>query len=388
MKKLLGLATLSLVLLLVLAPSAMAAEFIGSSRHGDTVTLSNGETHRNLYIGGGSVFVNSDTQGDLYAAAGTIIVEKPVEQDVVIAGGTITLNGPIGGDVRILGGEVTINNAVGGDIVMAGGMLRLTEKGTVHGDLLGAGGEFVLDALVTGNVKINADFVQLNSVIGGDANVTAVKSLKLGAKANIPNKLTYHSRQDLTKEDGAHVGTFDFQPMKGGGRMGHLAASVFAMSFIIKVIGLILAGLLLMKLFPRTSRASIDAMHQNKWINVGIGLATLIVGPVIFVLLLISFVGMYIAFMWLFVWLLMLLVATLVACIYVGAWINKALSKKETLFYDWQALVMGVVVIGLIMLVPFIGGLLFFILLMMAFGGIIRQFYAHIKREQSQSLTV
>jgi hypothetical protein len=44
------------------------------------------------------------------------------------------------------------------------------------------------------------------------------------------------------------------------------------------------------------------------------------------------------------------------------------------------------------MLVPFIGGLIFLILLLMAFGGIIRQFYSRMQSEQhtgnQQSLTI
>ena len=60
----------------------------------------------------------------------------------------------------------------------------------------------------------------------------------------------------------------------------------------------------------------------------------------------------------------------------------KLLTKKDEMKYDWQSLVIGVVALGILMIIPVIGGLIFFILMLMAFGGIIRQLYDFIKSEQ------
>jgi hypothetical protein len=383
MKKLLSIVMACAALTIVLAPTTFAAEFIHPTGDSGNVTLSNGESHKNVYLAGGNVFINSNIAGDLYAAAGNIIVEAPVDQDVVIAGGTITLNNTIGGDVRMLGGDVTINNAVGGDIVMVGGTLHLTEKSTVNGDLMAVGGEFNIDGHVTGQVKIDGGNVRLNSAIAGNVDITA-ESLTLDSKANVTNTLLYHGIKEPTRIEGSQVGTLDFQKMeqRRGGHPGRALAGLFTMVFVIKIIGLILAGILLMKLFPRTSSNAAESMQRGMWGNLGIGFLALIVGPIIFIMLLITFVGMYIAFLILFAWLIMLLVATLVACVFVGAWLIRTLTSKQTMTYDWQALVIGVVAIGVVMLVPFIGGVIFFVLMLMAFGGIIRQFYGSVKSEQ------
>jgi hypothetical protein len=385
MKKILGLAAAGMMLMFVIAPSASAAEFIRPDSSGGTVTLSNGETHKNVYVAGGSVFINSNISGDLYAAAGTVIVEAPVAGDVVILGGTLTINGAVSGDVRILGGDVTINNAVGGDVVMATGTLHLTEKSTVGGDLMAVGGTFDLDGPVTGQVKINGGDVRLNSVIAGNADITASNSLTLDSKANVPNTLLYHGANEAVHKDGSTVGNLDFQKIaeNRGGRAGHFLAGLFTIVFVIKVIGLILAGLLLIKLFPRTSRAAVDSMHQHIWSNLGIGLVALIVGPILFVILLITFVGIYIALILLCAWLIVLWFAALVASIYVGAWIIMKLSKKNVMIYDWQALAIGVVAIGIISIIPVIGILVVLIFILMAFGGIIRQLHTKIKGEQN-----
>lgn len=394
MKKLLTLAAASLVMMLFLAPTAFAAEFIAPDKESGNITLSSGETHKNVYIAGGSIFINSNITGDLYGAGGTIIVEGNVEQDVVLAGGTITINGQVGGDVRVAGGNIIINGAVAGDVIMGGGTLHLTEKATVNGDLVAGAGETTVDATVVGAVKIAGGTVTLNSSLPGKIDVMADQSFTIGSKAIITNVITYKGPQEAVVQDGAQIASIDFQKLEPnkGGRVGHMFAALFTIAFVIKVIGLVLAGLLLMKLFPRTSTAAVESMQRSMWANLGIGFLGLIVAPIAFVILLMTFVGMYIAFMVMLVWLIMLLVAALVACVFAGAWIVKTLTKKETMTYDWQALLIGVVALAIIMLVPFIGGLLFFILMLMAFGGIIRQFYGHIQSEQNsgaqQSLTM
>ncbi len=388
MKKLLSLAAVGVAMTLFIAPTAFAAEFIAPKDENQNITLSKGETHKNVYIAGGSVFVNSDVSGDLYGAGGTIMVEGNVEQDAVVAGGTVIVNGSVGGDIRVAGGEVTINGAVAGDVIVGGGTVRFTEKASVQGDLAVGAGDLTLDATVAGSVKIGGGMVRINSSLPGDVKVMADEKFTIGSKAIIPKTISYKGSQEAVVEDGAQVGTIDFQKVEAHkkGALNGMMFAIFSITFVIKALGLILAGLLLMKLFPRTAKESVDSMRQGMWLNAGIGLIGLIVGPIAVILLLVTLFGMYIAGLFFFAWLIMLILAILVACVFTGAWIVMRLTKKESLVYDWQALVIGVVAIAILTLVPVIGGLAFFILLMMAFGGIIRQFYSRIKSEQGGAI--
>lgn len=384
MKKILSIVGLSLALLAIAVPSVFAAEFIAPDKDSGNVTLSNSETHKNVYIAGGTIFINSNITGDLYGAGGTVTVEGTVEQDAVLAGGTITLNGQVGGDVRVAGGNITINTPIGGDILIAGGTVHLTEKASVAGDLVVTGGELTIDAPVTGAVKIDGGTVRINSSLAGKVSVLASRSFTVGSKAVIPSAITYKGVTEPVVQDGAQISKIDYQKIEThrGGRAGRMLAGLFTIVFVLKVVALILAGILLMKLFPRTSREAVLSMQRGMWTNLGIGFLALIVGPIAFFILLVIFLGFYIAMLLLFTWLIMLLVAILVASMFVGGWIIKVLTKKGEMRYDWQSLVIGVVVIGILFIVPIIGGLISIILLLMAFGGIIRQFHSRIKSEQ------
>lgn len=386
MKKFILVSGIFAAISLMLAPMAFAAEFIQADKDSGNVTLSATETHHNAYVAGSSVFINSNTTGDLYAAGGTLTVEGSVEQDLVIAGGTISINGPVGGDIRMAGGNLTINNSVKGDVLVAGGSVRLTENSSVGGDLVVAGGQVIIDGPVTGNVRINGGSVTINNKMDGLVKVVAGQDFILGSKAEVANTISYKGQNDAQIAEGAQITKIDFEKVTppAGGQAGHAIAAIFTIIFIIKVIGLILAGLLLMKLFPRSSQEVLARMHDNIWINLGIGAIGLIVVPFVSIILFITFIGFYIGIIAMLLWVLMLVLAVIVAAVYIGSWIIKLLTKKTSLTYDWQALVIGMVVVGVITVIPIIGPLALFILLLMAFGALIREKYSRIKSEQQQ----
>ncbi|QQS23254.1 hypothetical protein IPM19_01665 [bacterium] len=389
MKKLIGFALAGFAVFALVAPLALtanAAEFISASDDSGNVTLSQGDTHHNAYVAGASVFVNSAVTGDLYAAGGTITVENTIEQDAVVAGGTVILNSSVGGDVRVAGGTLTINGPVAGDLIVAGGVVTVTEKATVGGDLIVAGGQITLDGSVAGKAMINGGAVIVNSAITGPLRVTASESLMFGAKANVAQKISHKGIKEATVNEAATVGEIEFTQMKShNNKAGAAIAAIFTIGFVVKLLAAILAGLLLMKLLPLSSRRAVAKISDNPWANLGIGVLVLFVGPVAVIFTLITFVGMYLAIIAFLVWLLALVLASLSSGVFVGSWIVQKLTKKTEMAFDWQALAIGVVALAVIKFIPIIGWLFVFVVLLMAFGAMMRMLVGHIKHEQSHA---
>lgn len=385
MNKLIGFAMASAAVLTMLAPSALAAEFVAPDKDSGNLTLSSGDKHHNAYVAGGNVFLNSDVTGDLFAAGGTIISEGSVEQDFFVAGGTVTINGKVGGDVRVAGGTLTINSAIGGDLIIAGGTVHLTEKASVGGDLALAGGDVTIDSPIAGSAKIAGGSVTLNSKVGGDVKVMADTSFTVGPKAEVKNPIAYQGVAAATVSEGAQIGTIDFTMLKDqrGGRAGRAFAAVFTMVFVIKVIGLVLSGLLLMKLFPRTTKNAIAKISDKPWVNLGIGFLALIVAPIAMIVILITFVGFYISALAFLAYGMLLILAALVTCLFTGTWVVKQLTKRPEITIDWQALLIGTVVVGVVSIIPFIGMLAVFVTVVLVFGALIRMVAGHSKSEQA-----
>lgn len=380
-----------LALALVWAPvsNSFGAEFVVPDESGN-VTISATETHKNLYVAGGNVLVNNPTTGDLVVAGGNITVEGAVEGDLFVAGGSIYINGAVGGDIRVAGGEITINNTVGGDVVMAGGTLSLTEKATVAGDVFIAGGEVSISGPVAGKLGIEAGMVTINSAIAGQVRIGANEKLTLGEKAGFGADAKYKSWQEAEVRQGAQVGSLQYEKIerRDAGRAGAVFAGLFTIAFVIKLLAMILAALILIKLFPKKSQELVGQYINQIWSNLGIGFIGIIAAPIIAVILLITTVGFYAGLMLLFIWLVWCFASVLVGMVSVGAWINQKLIKKTELTVDWQAVVIGVVVMTLVVMVPVIGWLVMLLVIFTGFGTIIRHMAAIIRTQQTESVIV
>jgi hypothetical protein len=378
MKKITKIMLVLAVFALGLAPVASnAAEFVAPNRTDNgTVVIGSGETYKNLYTAGSSVFVNSNVQGDLAVAGGTILIDGAIEQDLFAAGGTITVNGRVGSDARLGGGTVMVNSEINGDLLVGGGETHITEKARVAGDVIIGGGNVVIEAPVAGGIMIAGGAVTINSQVGGSVDVRAGGSVVFGERARVPGKVTVKAPQEPVVESGAEVSTPEFT------RIEQLhnecaVAGLFTLWFLVKILAYILAGLLLLYIMPRRSMHVLRTMRGRFWPNVGIGLVVAIVVPIVALIALFTLVGYYVALI-AFVWYAMvLLLACLFAALFLGSWILQKLMKKPELVFDWQAVVVGSAVYVILGIIPVIGWIIQAILSLAAIGAFMR-----ITREQ------
>jgi hypothetical protein len=368
MKKIRLVGTLALVLMTV-AGSALAAEFIKPTDESGTVTLPASEEHHNLYAAGGNVVVNSRVTGDLYAAGGMVDVVGDVEDDLTVAGGNLSVSGKVGGNIRIAGGNVTLKSSVNEDVLAAAGNLYIAEAASVTGDLAVAGGNIDIQAPVNGKIKINGEMININNTVNGEVWVKATKSLTFGPKARINGKITYYGNTDPKIMDGAVVSTIDRHDLPKG---NVFSKNLFGIGLIVNILAWMAAGLLLMYLLKRELHTATDIMREEPWANLGIGLITLILTPIIFILLLITLIGYYVAFILVTFYVFALMLSCLVGAIFLGRWILGYLDKTNEYIMDWRTVVIGVLAIEVLSWIPFIGWLVVFVLSIMAFGAILR----------------
>lgn len=376
-------------LTMVLAPGAQvsAAEFLVPDESGN-ITISADSVHRNLYTAGGTVLLNNATLGDAVVVGGDVTIEGNVESDLTVAGGNVYINGTIGGDVRVAGGDVTINNAVSGDVVGVGGSIRLTDRAAVAGDVMIAGGQVEVLGPVTGKLTAHADLITINSAVTGAVVITAGQKLSLGAKTNFAGEAKYKSWQEAEIADGAQTGNLQYEQIpRKQNEGGKALAGVLTLGFVFKLLAMILASLVLLKLFPKTSTELVTHLKENVWANLGIGFVAFIAMPIMALLLLFTFVGFYAALIVFVLWLLWCMVGALVGMVFVGAWINQKFIKKEQLTIDWQAVVLGVVIVSILALIPAIGWLISLLIVWVGFGTIIRHITA-ISRSQGATPTI
>ena len=343
---------------------------------GEEYSLVKGETiSENLYVAGGNVTISGNVQGDLIIAGGNVIVTGNISEDVLFVGGSLSVLGEIGEDLRIVGGQVTIGGNVGKDIVAAGGMIHILSNVTVNGDILAGGGKVIIDGVVKGDVNIGGGEIDINGQVAGNVRARA-KEIKIGKGAVISGNLVYDAPKEAVIDESASIAgeivfnKVQFFPQKEGRDIKNVLQKIGIFFAFAKLFALLAAALVAVFIFRRFSTVIIEQGVLHPWMNLLRGFVLFIVVPVAVFLLLISVLGSLIGVIGVLVYIVFLLIAQVYAGLILGSWIFKRLVKTKEVEVDWKIAVAGVLLLYGISFLPIVGGIINFLVLLLAFGSI------------------
>ena len=126
-------------------------------------------------------------------------------------------------------------------------------------------------------------------------------------------------------------------------------------------------GVLINYLFPRRTDAIITAISQSPWKNLWFGLIFLVVVPVAILIAFITMVGVPVGIIAGILYGIVIYISR----IYIGVWIGRKvlgyIKKSMATAFFWP-LVLGVIIIALISLIPFLGWLFRLFILLLSLG--------------------
>ncbi len=334
---------------------------------------------------GESVVLTEDLVGDVYVGGATVMVEGKIDGDLIVGGGTVTLNGEVTEDIRVGGGNVVLNGTVGQDVTAGGGSITFGPASNVMGSVLAGGGMVVYNGDVMGDVwtgagavqmagdfgqdvKVEADGIQVlsNTTVGGDLVANYGEESQVSEQAQISGETninqvyrSYKAEEKMAKIDGY------------GKDMNNVGA-VFSL-----ILGLV-SGLVLMYLFPKaTDEMSANAM-KNPLPSMGWGALKLFLGPLVIILLMVTVIGMPLAFLMLMGY----IVSWMVACWISGKALGEKIYKesKAKWFKDrYLQFIIGLALIKLLSVLPVVGWLVKLTAFLIGFGAIARWFKGKMK---------
>ncbi len=360
-----------LIALLVLSSLFLIPQ-IGNAaelRGGNQPSVSSNETlTEDVYLAGGNVLSAGALGADLIAAGGSILVNGSVGSDLTAAGGSITILGSVTDDVRAAGGNLLLQGNVGGDAVVAGG--QVTVGGSVGGDLLAGAGTLRVDAPIKGSVRIGGGEVYLNSAIAGDVEVFA-EQLTLGKEARIAGKLTYTAAKEVTMEEGASVkGEVTFTKRERAISVGGIVA-VISFALIISTLSQLACALVLGLFFQRYAVRIVEMAAARPLLEVGRGLVTIIVLPVASIMLMWTIIGMPLGFLGLLVFATTMAFLWIMTPILLGSFAYRSFFGTE---FDvhWKSILLGVFIYAILGIIPIVGWLAQFILMLLTLGVMVK----------------
>ena len=358
------------VLVFALAGSAIAADVKTATKQDPNVLIGVAETHKNLYTAGGNVTVNGNTTGDLTAAGGLVTIDGNVEKDLLLAGGTLNVSGNVGDSARIAGGNITISGPVKGDLVIAGGNVNITGKSSIGGDLLVAGGNVVIDSPVAGSIKVAGGNVTINSKVGGNIDARTSQMLTFGSGAEVAGTINHTGKVKADVQEGAKVGTINFTQLQAQAGAKKALAGILTIAFLVKILAWMVAAWLLAH-FKKSWVTEVSNRVQSKpWANLGWGLVFLVAIPLTAILLALTLVGYYAAFLVGTIFVMLILAAKIFAAITVGFVIVRLLNKPTDGIPTWQPVVIGTVVWAIVGLIPFVGWIVLAVIFLQTFGAL------------------
>ena len=370
-------------LLLVLVPASAGAAVY---RGGETQTIDTDETiSENVYIAGASVVAKGTIEGDLIGAGSNVVMNGTVTEDVALAGGNVDVLGDVDGDVRVAGGNVTILGDIGGELVVAGGTVQVFSETQIEDNIVMAGGRLIMDGTVNGDMHFAGGDVSMNGTVNGMMNGW-VEKLSFGPSSVVSGPLTYRAPQQANVSEGANLaGPVDFkmvEQMRNGERVKKdveaQIAPLMRAFWVMKVLATVAVGLLLVYLFPKQSRKTVRESLDGFWEQALWGLLALMAVPFIAVVLLTTGLGWMLAGILMTAYVLVVWLAGVAGSVAFGFWLEDMIAKrwakekKDNLRVDWRSVLVGVVGLGLIGLLPFVGWLFIFVWFLAALGAMVK----------------
>lgn len=299
------------------------------------------------FMAGEIQLVDKTVDSDLMISGKEIKISSNINGDAYVAGSHVDISGSVNGNLIVVGGEVTISGKVSKNLIMLGGQAVVKDTAEIGGYVLAGGRKIDLSGKFMGPVKLGAEtlIVGPKTVINGnleaDVSLSDISSdAKIVGEKNIR---IYETKKVETQTN----------QWKSFSSIGEV------LSFLSKLLVL----LILVKLFgPKIKQIN---LQDSFWSSIGSGLLVLIVTPILALLLMITLIALPISVIILALYFIGLYLSTILSSILVGNYLSKIAKLKANNYVQGF---LGLILITLIEIIPFVGGLTKFLLLLLGIG--------------------
>jgi cytoskeletal protein CcmA (bactofilin family) len=339
---------------------------------GETV-VKRGAVNDDLYAFGRTVDIDAQVRGDVIAAGGDVSVGRMVSGDVMVGGGNVSLRGKVDDDVRAGGGSLDLDLVVGDDLIAAGGEIRTSPSTRVGGNAWFAGGSLDLSGDFAHDLRAAGGDIRLGGHVHGDVDLEG-DNISILPGAVIDGNLVYRSSRMANIEKDATIrGKVTRMPYPARARG---MPAVERGSSLVFLASLFLSALVLALVFPRFSAASAECLRTRPWAALGLGFAALVATLVAALLALVLVLTFLPGLVLMALYPVVLLAGFLIGVVWVGELGARLIRRDAGASPGIRVLSLAValVVLGLLSLIPVIGGLIWFLLMLFGMGAGILQF--------------
>lgn len=339
-------------------------------RNNEVVTLDKNEVIDNdFFAAGEKVVVSGTVNNDAYIVGGNVIIDGQIKGDLLVAGGNVTISGIVNGNIRAAGGEINISGVIDKNVTIAAGSARLDNSAQVLGNLVAASGNLDIYAPVNGKAHIGAAALTLANRVGGNL-VAGVEDLTLTSNASILGDLNYWSENEGDISNDASIsGRVNYHktaPKQVDSKgMSEFLTALRTGFNIFNFLAATVLGSILILLFPNFMQRSADIISKKPWVTLFAGLVTLFITPFVIVLMLITLVGIPLGLFAIAAYFFIIYLSQIFVANFIG---QKVLNYANQKFHPVFGLLVGLLLLGVLGLIPIVGGILQFFVVLFGIG--------------------
>ncbi|MEQ8387200.1 MAG: hypothetical protein RLP16_07245 [Alphaproteobacteria bacterium] len=318
---------------------------------------------------------------DLLITAGEYVdIDAVVHDDVIVAGGDVELSGVFHEDLFAAAGNLIVNATVSDDVLLSGGRIRFGRNMSAGGSVKLFGGAIRTAGEIDGDLFIAGRHVTLEGVIRGDVRVRS-SSLALGPGLRVGGTLHYRGEERLTVPPDVEIAGGIEQETSAGWVQGAAAGAAIGIGFLVTaLLGSLIAFAVLAAFFhfavPGLLWGAARTLNDFPAGSIGLGFALALGLPLAAFILVLTLVGMPIAFLLVALYGLLWLMAVTVSAGWIAQFLGRRLGRNWDQLgagarYLW--LVLGGALLLLAGQLPFVGWLIALLLLLGGIGAVVLQ---------------
>ena len=329
-----------------------------------TTTATSDDNNKNVY------------EGDLYLFESNVTMDKLVDGNVYIFGNNVTVTGQVNGNLFVMGNNIKLDQcyirysiyALGNSIYYNGAcndIYALAKKL-----------EFTYDSYVVRDVKAAANSTVFQSAIGRDVDLKT-SSVNFGSDDKVPliyGNLRYSADNEKALADGVVEGETTYTSnniFASNKSVGENILSIVSAFLLVVVTSLVIYALL-NKFNPECIK-KLNYSPISLLKAFGIGLLTIVAGALIALVLFITSIGAKLGLIVSALLVLLGLLSTPIVAILVTNLLKPVIKAEKAIMYYIVLALVSIILYGLT-LIPFVGGLISFIIIALGYGLIVRNF--------------
>ncbi|MDO8594485.1 MAG: hypothetical protein Q7R93_03145 [bacterium] len=344
------------------------ATFAATIHFGDYFLKGSESTEDDIYVLGETSALVGSVQGDSISIGRTIFSQSDITGDALFIGDDVKVEGVVRDDARLIGNTIRIDGIISDDVVVIGSKILISQSARVEGSLYVIGQDVEVSGTVLGEAKIFSQRVKITGSVAGDLELWGRASFV--PPASVGGDLILHSKKATESPVGVTVtGKVIHDNAAYGPKLSSSQAFLGGL-FSLKILMFLALGFALFLLVrERSEEVLLDTLSNFK-VRLLRGMLILILLPVVTLILFFSVIGIPIALLTGSFFVILSLLSWGYAGILVGVWSERFFFKHSAFPLTYRPVLLGVIFLSVLSLIPIVGPLLNFLLMLAVAGSL------------------